>query len=197
MPKPPGAVRLRVTVAPLPAALRACRAHHRHLPRVLGGLVALEVRRADRPDPQPPLVGPDLGEPCAWGIIGRPVARELDGSGWAELTRSIVPDGAPPGCASAILGAAARWARAQGRPLVTYTLAHEPGVSLRAAGWVEMTSPHDRRTPSQWGCPSRARAVRAAAIAAPKRRWVPPWALPAAIARGWAVVDRAPEVASA
>jgi hypothetical protein len=180
VPKPPGAVRLSTRITGLAEPLRRCAEHHRHLPRVAGGLVGVEVIRAD------------TRWPVAWGIIGRPVSRHLDGSGWAELTRSIVPDGAPPGCASAILGAAARWAREQGRPLVTYTLAHEPGTSLRAAGWVELAV--DARTPRQWGCPSRPRAIRPAIVAAPKRRWVPPWAVPQALARGWRLAVAPPAV---
>ncbi len=191
--KPPGAVRLRVEVCGLAVPIARCAEHHRHLPRVVGGLIGLEVQRLDRPHPQVAWCGPVRGEPCAWGIVGRAVAREL--SGWAEYTRGIVPDGAPPGCASALLGAAARWAREAGLPLVTYTLAREPGTSLRAAGWVEVVSPHDRRGVRQWSRPSRSRALRVGVVAVEKRRWVPPHALPAAIARGWAPVVAQREVA--
>ena len=195
--KPPGAVRLRVEQVAMREAIRQCALHHRHLRRVLPGLVAFEVSRLDRPCVQLPLGVPDPGEPCAWGIVGRAVARELDQSGWREFTRGIVPDGAPPGCASMLLGAAARWARDDGHPIVTYTLGTEPGTSLRAAGWVEVVSPHDRRTPTQWGRASRVRALRDGVVAAPKRRWVSPLSLPAAIARGWRVADTRPvEVAA-
>lgn len=182
--KPSGAVRLTTRTIGVAEPIRRCAEHHRHLPRVAGGLVGLEVVRRD------------TRWPCAWGIIGRPVARDLQDDGWVEYTRGIVPDGVPPGCASALLGAAARWARELGAPIVTYTLASEPGTSLRAAGWVEVVSPNDRKTPAQWSCPSRPRALRVGAVAGPKRRWVSPHSLPAALARGWAVAGRAVEVAA-
>ena len=138
----------------------------------------------------------DTRWPCAWGIIGRPSARYLQGDGWVEYTRGIVPDGAPPGCASALLGAAARWAREADLPIVTYTLGEEPGTSLRAAGWTEVVSPHDRQRTTQWGRPSRDRVVRLGVAAAAKRRWVSPHSLPAALARGWTVAGRTVEVAA-
>jgi len=185
--KPPGAVRLSTRVVGVGEPIRRCAEHHRHLPRVLGGLVGLEVCRRDRTSAQPQLIGVDPGEACAWGLIGRPVAREL--VGWVEYTRGVVPDGAPPGCASALLGAAARWARAAGLPIVTYTLAVEPGVSLRAAGWVEVVSPHDRAAPRQWRVSGQTRAARVGPVADPKRRWVSSWSVEAAQARGWSVVS--------
>jgi len=185
--KPPGAVRLIVRVADLGECMRRCAEHHRHLPAVAGGLVGLEVSRLDRPCPQPVLFGADPGEPCAWGIVGRPVARYLQADGWLEYTRGIVPDGAPPGCASALLGAAARWAKARRAPIVTYTLASEPGTSLRAAGWVEVARPDDSDGPTQWTCQSRPRQLRVGVVAERKRRWVPPWAAPDALGRRWDV----------
>lgn len=94
--KPPGAVRLIVRTVDLGECIRRCAEHHRHLPVVVGGLVGLEVSRLDRPSLQPVLFGPDPGEPCAWGIVGRPVARVLDAAGWVEYTRGIVPPDAPP-----------------------------------------------------------------------------------------------------
>jgi len=191
--KPPGAVRLIVRTVDLGECIRRCAEHHRHLPVVVGGRVGFEVSRLDRPSLQPVLFGADPGEPCAWGIVGRPVARVLDAAGWVEYTRGIVPPDAPPGCASALLGAAARWARAdskRGTPIVTYTLQSEPGTSLRAAGWIEVARPGDRDGPTQWSCESRPRQLREGVVAERKRRWVPPWALPAAIARGWSAVPR-------
>lgn len=73
---------------------------------------------------------------------------------------------------------------------MTYTLQSEPGTSLRAAGWIEVTRPGDRDGPTQWSCESRPRQLREGVVAERKRRWVPPWALPAAIARGWSAVPR-------
>ena len=182
--KPPGAVRLAVRTIGTAEPVRRCAEHHRHLPRVAGGLVGLEVVRRD------------TRWPVAWGLIGRPVARDLQDGGWVEYSRGIVPDGAPPGCASALLGAAARWARQLGAPIVTYTLGEEPGTSLRAAGWVEVVSPHDRQRPTQWCRPSRGRVERLGVIAASKRRWVSPASLPAALARGWSVATPAAQAAA-
>lgn len=66
--------------------------------------------------------------------VGRPVARHLD-NGWTlEVTRCCT-DGTRNAC-SFLYAAAWRAARALGyRRLITYTLASEPGSSLRAAGW--------------------------------------------------------------
>ncbi|MEV4413997.1 XF1762 family protein [Catellatospora sp. NPDC049609] len=68
-------------------------------------------------------------------IVGRPVARAVDQHTTAEVTR-LVTDGTPNAC-SLLYGACARAARAMGFDTIqTYTLASEPGTSLRAAGWV-------------------------------------------------------------
>ena len=83
--KPPGAVRLAVRTIGTAEPVRRCAEHHRHLPRVAGGLVGLEVVRRD------------TRWPVAWGLIGRPVARDLQDGGWVEYSRGIVPDGAPRG----------------------------------------------------------------------------------------------------
>ena len=66
--------------------------------------------------------------------VGRPVARHLD-DGWTlEVTRCCT-DGTK-NAASMLYAAAWRAARAMGyKRLITYTLAEEPGTSLRAAGW--------------------------------------------------------------
>ena len=79
---------------------------------------------------------------------------------------------------------------------MTYTLGEEPGTSLRAAGWVEVVSPHDRQRPTQWCRPSRGRVERLGVIAASKRRWVSPASLPAALARGWSVATPAAQAAA-
>jgi hypothetical protein len=67
-------------------------------------------------------------------IVGKPVARML-ADGWTcEVTR-LASDGTKNAC-SMLYRAAWRAARAMGyRRLVTYTLAEEPGTSLRAAGF--------------------------------------------------------------
>jgi hypothetical protein len=193
--RPPGAVPLTTRIIGISEPIRQCARHHRHLPRCAGGLFGVEVVRSD------------TRWPCAWGIVGRPSSRHLDADGWWELVRGIVPEGAPPGCASAVLAAAARAARdhtlplygpghapAPGgalrrlprtapdpRPIVTYTLASEPGTSLIAAGWV----PAGTTGGGQWGNDKRPRDVRSGELAAPKRRWVSRWSVDAARARGW------------
>ena len=86
-------------------------------------------------------------------IVGRPVARALADEWTAEVTRVAVLDGVKNGC-SMLYGACWRAARALGyRKLVTYTLATEPGTSLRAAGWREVASVRGR----SWHCRSRPR----------------------------------------
>lgn len=134
---------------------------HRHLPKPPpSGLVAFEV------------VSTDTRWPCGWALVGRPTSRVLQERGYVEVTRCVT-DGTPNAC-SALYGAASRWARQIERPaIVTYTLASESGVSLRAAGWVEcgMTGTGQR----QFDTPSRRRSLRVGDVALPKRRWCPPW----------------------
>lgn len=67
-------------------------------------------------------------------VVGRPVARMLQDSWTAEVTR-VATDGAPNAC-SMLYAAAWRAVKALGyKKLITYTLPHEGGASLRAAGW--------------------------------------------------------------
>jgi hypothetical protein len=112
--------------------------HHRHAGRVQGAKFAVGAACGAR------LVGVVL--------VGRPVARGLDDSATLEVRR-LCTTGAPNAC-SLLLGAACRTARTLGyRRLVTYTLATEPGSSLRAAGW-QATG---QVNPRSWSCPSRPR----------------------------------------
>ena len=109
-------------VAPLTLreAARFVADHHRHSRPPRGGLFAIAAARD--------------GEVVGVVIVGRPVARHM-ADGWtAEVTR-LCTDGNRNAC-SLLYGAAWRAARAMGyRRLVTYTLATEPGTSLRASGW--------------------------------------------------------------
>lgn len=67
-------------------------------------------------------------------IVGRPVARMLQDGWTAEVTR-VATDETKNAC-SLLYAACWRAARELGyRKLITYTLASESGVSLRAAGW--------------------------------------------------------------
>jgi hypothetical protein len=85
-------------------------------------------------------------------IVGRPVARHLD-DGWTlEVLRNCTT-GQPNVC-SFLYGAAWRATRTLGyRKLITYTLASEPGTSLRAAGWRVV----GEVKPQGWDRPNRAR----------------------------------------
>lgn len=67
-------------------------------------------------------------------IVGRPVARAVDQYRIAEVTR-LATDGTKNVC-SFLYARAAQAAKAMGfQSIQTYTLASEPGTSLRAAGW--------------------------------------------------------------
>ena len=67
-------------------------------------------------------------------MVGRPVSRNLDNGLTLEVNR-VATDGARNAC-SMLYGAAWRAASAMGyKKLITYTLPHEGGYSLRGAGW--------------------------------------------------------------
>lgn len=101
---------------------------------------------------------------CGVALIGRPVARLLDDGRTAEVTR-LCTDGTPNAC-SMLYGAARRAAAALGyRRLLTYTLASEPGSSLRGAGW----SPTRITGGDTWNRPNRERCD--SQSTEPKQRW--------------------------
>lgn len=84
--------------------------------------------------------------------VGRPVARGWDERVVAEVTR-LATDGTRNAC-SFLYGAARRAALALGfRSVITYTLASESGVSLRAAGFRFVRVVKGR----SWDTPSRRR----------------------------------------
>lgn len=88
-------------------------------------------------------------------IAGRPVARMLDNGLTLEVLR-VCTDGARNAC-SLLYGACCRAGAALGYQLaITYTLEHESGSSLRAAGFRRVAEVRDR----QWDCPSRPREER-------------------------------------
>jgi len=97
--------------------------HHRHHLPPVGWIFHVALARGEQ------VVGV--------ATVGRPVARKLD-TGWtAEVTRLCTLDAPEARHAASKLYAAA-WciAREMGYArLITYTLAVEPGTSLRAAGW--------------------------------------------------------------
>lgn len=143
-------VRLRIVPLTVTAAKAFVRQHHRHLPRVQGGLFAVGVAVDGQ------LVGA--------AIAGNP-ARVWQGTGRVVVTR-VATVGEPNAC-SMLYGALCRAAKALGYAEVwTYTLPSEPGVSLRAAGFRHAGQTrggeHDR--------PSRSR--RPAVRPEPKQRWM-------------------------
>lgn len=72
-------------------------------------------------------------------MVGRPVARHLDDTWTAEVTRCCTDS--TKNVASKLYAAAWRAARAMGyKRLITYTLKTEPGTSVRAAGWRVLNS---------------------------------------------------------
>lgn len=156
MARPEGAVRLRVVPCGVSEARLGVRRWHRHLAPPVGAMAAFAVEGPGR-------------WPVGYCLIGRPVARALQERGWVELTRSAT-DGTP-NATSALLGAASRWAREKGAPIVTYTLACESGASLRGAGWVCVGSVRA----AQWTCASRPRPLRSGVVAGEKLRWMPAW----------------------
>lgn len=92
----------------------------------------------------------------AWEIRGAAIVARSRDDGWTVEVTRVATDGTPNAC-SALYAAAWRAARAMGyRRIGTYTLASEPGTSLRAAGWRVI---HEVRGRS-WDCPSRPRVDR-------------------------------------
>jgi len=92
---------------------------------------------------------------CVIGVsvIGRPTSRMLQDGYTAEVTRMCVLEGNPNAC-SMLYAASWRMARAGGyRRLITYTLATEPGTSLKAAGWKMLYETKG----GSWDRPSRRR----------------------------------------
>lgn len=114
---------LRVVPIGLRAANEYVVQHHRHHGSVRGHKFSVAVRD-------------ESGALRGVAIAGRPVARQLDDGHTLEVLR-VCTDGAPNAC-SMLYGAVRRTALAMGYDgdrILTYTLATEPGTSLRAAGW--------------------------------------------------------------
>lgn len=97
--------------------------------------------------------------------VGRPVARAFDHTRIVEVNRLCVRVDVPPGfvwnACSLLYGWAAREAKRRGfSRVITYTLEHEPGTTLKAAGWSQ-----DGKTRA------RAKGWRTGVPIAPKTRW--------------------------
>ena len=127
------------------------REHHRHLPRVVGGLFAIAVEN-------------EAKEIVGVGIAGHP-PRVWLGSGRLVVTR-VATDGTPNAC-SMIYGSLVRAAKALGYAEVwTYTLESEPGSSLRAAGFQEAGKTRDE------DCRQFSRPGRKVQTGGSKTRWL-------------------------
>ena len=112
---------LMLTPITLAEANEFVRLHHRNHAPVVGHKFSIAVSDGDKVR--------------GVAIIGRPVARLLD-NGWTLEVNRVATDGSKNAC-SMLYGAAWRAAKAMGyKRLITYTLPHEGGASLRAAGWV-------------------------------------------------------------
>jgi hypothetical protein len=133
------------------AATKKVREWHRHLPDIQGGLFAAQC------------VDPD-GNCLGVAIAGNP-SRVWQGQAKLVIQR-VATQGAENAC-SALYGALCRAAKALGyREVWTYTLPHEPGTSLRAAGFEDMGLTDG----GEWDRPSRAR--KPAVKPERKRRWL-------------------------
>lgn len=144
---------LHIVPCPLVRANEYVQTLHRHHHPTTGGLYA--VACAD-----------DDGNVRGAAIIGRPVARLLDDGKTAEVLR-VATDGTPNAC-SALYGAAFRAAKALGYSRIfTYTRVDEPGVSLRASGWV-LDDPSIRAR--SWDMPNRRRCDKTEVVQ--RQRWV-------------------------
>lgn len=164
---------MRVAPIPVKHAVRFVEQTHRRLPHAHHRMWAIGL-----------WVGDDLR---GVALVGAPKARKLavDGTGleWPppyermEVVRVAVEEGVPNGC-SMLYGACARAARGMGVvDLLTYTDEDEPGVSLRASGWL--------CDPGLFGGgqadrPGRPRALRSKKGAQRRRRWWAPWSRSAA-----------------
>jgi hypothetical protein len=114
--------------------------HHRHLPRLVGGILAIGVwTETDK-------------RLCGVLVMGRPVARLLDNGETMEVVR-CAHDGTP-NAGSALYGRARRLAQNLGCKLVTYTMQDESGASLRGAGFIC----DGEAGGGNWNCSSRKRA---------------------------------------
>lgn len=109
-------------------------------------------------------------------IASQPVARGLCDGTTLEVTRCCTLG--VYNTATMLYGALTRAAKALGyRRLVTYTLAEEPGTSLKASGW---TRDADLAARPSWDTPSRPRVQEdlfgnARRPPGPKVRWVKQW----------------------
>lgn len=108
------------------------------------------------------------GQLVGVGVAGRPARKLQDGRTVDILRIASIAEIELNAC-SRLYGAIRRAGLALGyQRFITYTLEHEPGTSLRAAGFM-----HDGTTPGgEWSVPSRLRAP--VEQSGPKHRWIWP-----------------------
>lgn len=134
------------------AANEFVRDHHRHHKPVVGMKFAVSVKEDDK------IIGV--------AICGRPVARKLDDGLTLEVNRCCT-DGTKNAC-SMLYGASWRTAQGMGyRRIITYTLPHEGGASLRASGWILV----GERGGGNWNVESRPRKDTPEHLTVPKWLW--------------------------
>lgn len=111
-------------------------------------------------------LGNQNGDLIGVAMVGRPVSRMLDDGFTVEVIR-LATLGDKNAC-SMLYGACWRAAKAMGyKKIVTYILETEPGVSLRASGWVL-----ENHTAGQvWNRPSRHRSQKSPYQLLNKQRW--------------------------
>jgi hypothetical protein len=139
---------------PLREADRFVARHHRHHDPAQGGIVALGLWEGEE------LVGV--------GVLGRPVNRELQRQGVAEIVRLCVKPEVRH-AASALAGRMRRVGQTLGfARVVTYTQLEEGGASLRAAG---LQADLELTAGGSWSCPSLPRAAPNYPTARKQRWW--------------------------
>lgn len=112
-------------------------------------------------------VADDAGTIRGVAIVSRPVSRHKD-DGWTLEVIRVATDGTPNAC-SMLYSRARKVTFALGyRRLITYTLATEPGTSLKAAGWIVL----GENKGGSWNSPSRPRVDNHPTI--PKLLWEAP-----------------------
>lgn len=115
----------------------------------MGGCAAARLRAGDGGDGGG---GDGRAAPMQWG--GARQARQSASERWRDAQGAAAGRRRDNTSGSFLCGAAARAAAATAyRGLVTYTLASEPGTSLRAASWEAVAEAHGR----SWLCPARPR----------------------------------------
>lgn len=144
---------MRLAPITVKAATKKVAEWHRHFPDIQGGLFAASIVDG-------------TGECVGVAVAGNP-PMVWQGTGRIVISRVATP-GTENAC-SMLYGALCRAAKALGyREAWTYTLPHEPGTSLRAAGFIDMGLTDG----GEWDRPSRRR--KPAKSTEKKRRWLRP-----------------------